>query len=156
MRSAEITREPRAVRVGRDVHLNVLRLANRSLGVLDEICQAAGITHQQYVALWTLCLTDDPESGLPIGAIADGLLNRASDTTRLIDRLQKAGLAERLANPSDRRSVLVRATPAGQRVFAEVTPKLQEFHRRQWSSLSAAEVDTLRGLLAKALWSDAA
>jgi DNA-binding MarR family transcriptional regulator len=144
------------VRVGRDVHINVLRLAHRSLGVLDEICQAAGITHQQYVALWTLCLTDDPESGLPIGAIADGLLNRASDTTRLIDRLQKAGLAERLANPSDRRSVLVRATPAGHRVFAEVTPKLQEFHRRQWSSLSAAEVDTLRGLLAKALWGDTA
>ena len=125
-----------------------------SLGVLDEICQAAGITHQQYVALWTLCLTDDPDAGLPIGAVADGLLNRASDTTRLIDRLEKAGLAERLVNPSDRRSVLVRATPAGHRAFAAVTPKLQEFHRLQWSNLSAAEVDTLHGLLAKALWGD--
>jgi MarR family transcriptional regulator, organic hydroperoxide resistance regulator len=150
-----MTREPRAVRVGRDVHINVLLLANRSLGALDEICQAAGITHQQYVALWTLCLTDDPDSGLPIGAVADGLLNRASDTTRLIDRLEKAALAERLTNPSDRRSVLVRATPAGHRTFAEVTPKLQEFHRRQWSNLSAAEVGTLHGLLAKALWGDA-
>jgi len=151
-----MTREPRAVRVGRDVHINMLLLANRSLGVLDEICQAAGITHQQYVALRTLCLADDPGAGLPIGAVADGLLNRASDTTRLIDRLEKAGLAERLTNPSDRRSVLVRATPAGHRAFAEVTPKLQEFHRRQWSNLSAAEVDTLHGLLAKALWGDSA
>jgi hypothetical protein len=33
-----------------------------------------------------------------------------------------------------------------------VTPRLQEFHRRQWSHLSAAEVDTLNQLLAKALW----
>ena len=131
-----MVREPRAVRVGRDVHVNVLLLANRSLDALEEICQADGITHQQYVALWTLCLADDPDAGLPVGAVADGLLNRASDTTRLIDRLEKAGLAERLPNPNDRRSVLVRATAAGRRVFAAVTPKLQEFHRRQWSALS--------------------
>ena len=149
-----MVREPRAVRVGRDVHINVLLLANRSLDELDEICVAAGITHQQYVALWTLCLADEPDAGLPMGAVADGLLNRASDITRLIDRLEKAGLAERLPNPVDRRSVLVRATAAGRRVFATVTPKLQEFHRRQWSNLSSSEVDVLHGLLAKALWGD--
>jgi DNA-binding MarR family transcriptional regulator len=145
-------REPRAVRVGRGVHLNVLLLADRNLAALEEICAAEGITHQQYVALWTLCLAADADAGMPIGAIADGLLNRASDITRLIDRLERSGLAERLPNPADRRSVLVRATPAGHRVFAAVTPQLQEFHRRQWSNLSNAEVDTLNQLLAKALW----
>lgn len=151
-----MVREPRAVRVGRDVHINVLLLANQSIDALEEICEADGITHQQYIALWTLCLTDDPEAGLPMGAVADGLLNRASDTTRLIDRLERAGLAERLPNPTDRRSVLVRATGEGRRVFATVTPKLQEFHRRQWSNLSSSEVDALHGLLAKALWGDVA
>jgi DNA-binding MarR family transcriptional regulator len=156
MQSAQMVREPRAVRVGRDVHINVLLLANRGLAALDEICGADGITHQQYVALWTLCLADDPEAGLPMGAVADGLLNRASDTTRLVDRLEKAGLAERLPNPADRRSVLVRATAEGQRVFAAVTPRLQAFHRRQWSNLSPDEIDTLSGLLAKALWGDTA
>ena len=65
------------------------------------------------MALWVLCLADDPDAGLPIGAVADGLLNRASDTTRLIDRLERAGLAERFPNPADRRGVLVRATRAG-------------------------------------------
>jgi DNA-binding MarR family transcriptional regulator len=81
-------------------------------------------------------------------------LNRASDSTRLIDRLERAGLAERLPNPSDRRSVLVRATARGRRVFAKVTPRLQEYHRHQWSNLSAAEVDTLNRLLAQALWGE--
>jgi DNA-binding MarR family transcriptional regulator len=155
MQSTQMVREPKPVRVGRDVHVNVLLLANRSLDALEEICQGEGITHQQYVALWTLCLSDDPEAGLPIGAIADGLLNRASDTTRLIDRLERSRLAERLPNPTDRRSVLVRATAEGHRVFDAVTPELQEFHRRQWANLSPAEVDTLNTLLTKALWGDA-
>lgn len=156
MQSVALVREPKAVRVARDVHVNVLLLANRGVTAMDEICGAHGITHQQYVALWTLCLADRPEAGLPMGAVADGLLNRASDITRLVDRLEKAGLAERLPNPADRRSVLVRATAEGQRVFAAVTPKLQAFHRRQFSNLSAGEVATLGGLLAKALWGDPA
>jgi DNA-binding MarR family transcriptional regulator len=144
--------EPRAVRLGRDVHLNLLLLANRNLDALDEICKAGGITHQQYVGLWTLCLSEGASSGLPVGSVADGLLNRASDTTRLIDRLERNGLAERLTNPSDGRGVLVRATQKGMRVFATVTPRLQEFHRKQWSNLSATETETLDKLLAKALW----
>lgn len=153
--AAPTLREPKAVRIGREVHVNVLLLANRSLDALEEICHDEGITHQQYVALWTLCLADDADSGVPIGTVADGLLNRASDTTRLIDRLERAGLAERRPSPIDRRSVLVRATGQGRRVFAAVTPKLQEFHRRQWATLSRAEVDSLNALLAKAMWADA-
>jgi DNA-binding MarR family transcriptional regulator len=145
-------REPKAVKVARDVHVNVLLLANRSLDQLEEICRTEDLTHSQYVALWTLCLADDPDTGIPVSAVSDGLLNRASDTTRLLDRLQKAGLVERLPNPADRRGVLVRATPAGRDRFAAVTPKLQAFHATQWSHLSGAEVEQLRQLLAKALW----
>lgn len=145
-------REPKAVQVGRAVHVNVLLLANRNLDALEEICHDEGITHQQYVALWTLCLADDPSAGVPIGTIADGLLNRASDTTRLIDRLEQAGLAERRPSPTDRRSVLVRPTDEGQRVFAAVTPKLQAFHRHQWANLSLAELDMLNALLTKSVW----
>jgi DNA-binding MarR family transcriptional regulator len=147
--------ETRAVSLSRDVHLNVLLLADRNLRELEEICGAQGVTHQQYVALWTLCLADDPDVGVPMGAVADGLLNRASDTTRLVDRLVRAGLAERLPHPVDRRSVLVRATAEGRRVFAAVTPELQAFHRRQWSNLSSEELSSLHHLMAKALWGDA-
>ena len=140
------------MQVARDVHINVLLLANRSLEQLEEICRGEGVTHSQYVALWTLCLADDPDAGVPLGSVADGLLNRASDTTRLIDRLERAGLAERLPNPADRRGVLVRATEEGRRRFAALTPRIQEFHAGQWSNLTGREVEDLRKLLAKALW----
>lgn len=149
---ARTAAEPEAVALGRAAHLDVLLLADRNLATLEEICAEHGITHQQYVALWTLCLADDPEAGIPMGAVADGLLNRASDTTRLVDRLARAGLAERLPNPADRRSTLVRATSAGRRAFEATTPELQAFHRRQWSALTADELATLHDLLGKALW----
>jgi DNA-binding MarR family transcriptional regulator len=146
------TREPKAVAIAREVHVNVMLLANRSLEQLEQICKEDGLTHSQYVALWTLCLSDHPDAGMPVSAVSDGLLNRASDATRLIDRLERAGLAERLPNPADRRGVLVRATEEGRKRFALVTPKLQAFHARQWSNLSALEVGELRRLVGKALW----
>ena len=152
--AASAGREPRAVRLARDVHLNVLLLANRALERLEEICRGEGITHAQYVALWTLCLADDPDAGIPVGAVADGLLNRAADATRLIDRLERTGLAERLRNPDDRRGVLVRATPEGRARFEAVTPLLKAFHAKQWSNLSAEELAELGRLAGKALWGE--
>jgi DNA-binding MarR family transcriptional regulator len=148
--------EPKAVRRSRDIHVNVILLANRALDQMEAICQTEDLTHAQYVALWTLCLADEAETGIPVSAVSDGLLNRAADTTRLIDRLEKAGLVERLPNPDDRRGVLVRATPAGHRRFASVTPKLQDFHAKQWAMLDADETESLRELLAKALWNETA
>jgi len=144
--------ESRAVARGRNVHLNVLLLANRNLDQLETICRTVDLTHAQYVALFVLCLADDPDAGMPIGAVADGLLNRASDTTRLVDRLERAGLAERFPNPADRRGVLVRATPQGRAVFEVVTPEINALHERQWSNLSVDETRQLDRLLLKALW----
>lgn len=139
-------------RLAREAHVNVVVAANRFSEGMDRICRDEGLSQAQYVALWVLCLADDPATGLPIGAIADGLLNRASDTTRLVDRLEKAGLAERLRNPADRRGVLVRATQAGRKVFARLAPRLRDYHRAEWANLSAAELETLNNLLGRALW----
>jgi DNA-binding MarR family transcriptional regulator len=145
-------REPKAIRLARDVHVNVILLANRCLDQVEEICRAEGLTHSQYIALWTLCLAEPADAGIPISAVSDGLLNRASDTTRLVDRLERAGLVERLPNPLDRRGVLVRASAEGHKRFAAVTPTLQAFHATQWASLTRDELGDLNGLLAKALW----
>jgi DNA-binding MarR family transcriptional regulator len=152
MDRALATRETAAVRTARDIHVNVILLANRTLDQLEEICRTADLSHAQYVALWTLCLAEEAETGIPVSAVSDGLLNRAADTTRLLDRLERAGLVERLPNPVDRRGVLVRATEAGRERFAELTPKLQAFHAAQWSHLGAEEIERFHELLGKALW----
>lgn len=145
-------REPAGVRRARDLHLNILLLAQRALDDLEAICRDHGVTHAQYVALWTLCLADDPTAGVPVGAVADGRLNRASDATRLVDRLVKAGLAERVRNPLDGRGVLVRATSEGRRRFEAITPEIQRYHATQFASLSTDEIAEFARLAGAAVW----
>ena len=146
-----VARESRAERLRREVHINVLLASGRFSEGMDQVCRTEGISQAQYVVLWVLCLSDDAATGLPTGAVADGLINRASDVTRLVDRLEKAGLVERRPNPDDRRGVLVRATAEGAKVFRKVEPRMRAFHRAEWAGLSAAELETLHRLLGKAL-----
>jgi len=149
-----LAKESATDRVAREAHLNTLIAVSRFTDEMEQICRAEGVTMQQFSVLWVLCLHDDSATGVPTGAIADGLVNRASDTTRLIDRLVQAELVERLPSPGDRRVVLVRPTAAGRRVLGRLVPRLREFHRAQWSALRAAELREFARLLAKALWGE--
>jgi DNA-binding MarR family transcriptional regulator len=144
-------KESRAVRLGRLAHLNVLIASDRFRDAIEERCKAEGITMAQHAALWVLCLSDAPD-GVTTGALADGLITRQPDVTRLVDRLVRAGLAERKPSPTDRRVVLVAATHAGRALFARLTKVIQAYHEQQWSNLSQVELRTLHELLAKALW----
>jgi DNA-binding MarR family transcriptional regulator len=143
-------------RLAREAHVNVLVAANRFREEIDRLCREESISHPQYVALWVLCLAEEADRGLPMGEIADGLFNRASDTTRLVDRLVLAGLAERRPSAEDRRVVLVRATDRGRALFGRLTPKVEAYHRRQWAALSDAELEQVHRLLAKTLWGESA
>ena len=138
----------------RTAHLNVKIAAQRFDEHVEGICQRHEISQAQYGVLWVLCLSPKAKTGLPVGEVADGLITRASDATRLIDRLESSGLVERLRHPEDRRSVLVRATTKGKRVFRAVSPVIERFHADAWSRLTEAELERLDHLLMKALWSD--
>jgi DNA-binding MarR family transcriptional regulator len=138
----------------RSAHLNVKIAAQRFDGHVEQICRRYNISQAQFGVLWVLCLAPNAKTGMPVGEIADGLITRASDATRLIDRLEAAGLVERLRHPDDRRSVLVRATTAGKRVFKTAAPQIDRYHAEAWSNLTNTELITLDRLLIKALWNN--
>ena len=87
-----------------------------------------------------------------MGALADGLLARSSDATRLVDRLIKSGHVVREPSPEDRRVVLVWPTENGLSLFERLTAKIKDLHRRQWSALSTSELRDLIRLLNTARW----
>ena len=150
----QVSAESRTDRTNRNlyIHLSLLHGA-WSVGV-ESLCREEGLTEAHYRVLWVLCLTDSTD-GLAMGEIADGLVNRASDLTRLVDKMERQGLVRRKPDPADRRRMIVNATAAGRRVFGRLTPRIKEMHVDQMAGLTEREKSELVTLLNKALWGGA-
>jgi DNA-binding MarR family transcriptional regulator len=76
---------------------------------LEEEC---GITHLMYEVLLILGRKGGP--GLSMRTIAQEQVLSTGGVTRLVDRMETAGLVERADDPADRRGRLVRLTPVGE------------------------------------------
>ncbi len=73
-----------------------------------------------------------------------------SGLTRATDRLEAAGMVERVPCPSDRRGAYAALTPLGlERIRAAVDPHLEHVEQHFTSALSTAERDQLATLLRK-------
>lgn len=83
--------------------------------MLDETLEQYGLTNGDWKVMSTLRWTGKPyrRSAGELARIAD--LSSGAMTSRL-DQLEDAGLVERIREPSDRRTVLVRLTPKGRRL----------------------------------------
>jgi DNA-binding MarR family transcriptional regulator len=79
-----------------------------------------------------------------VGQLASELDVSPPAITRMVDGLEDDGLARRLPHPSDRRAVLVRATPSGQRWLDNGrVVRIRDLSRRL-KRLSPAELATVR------------
>lgn len=140
-------------RLAREAFIMLFVASGQLTGEVEKLCREEDIAMSHYTVLWFLARRSEPE-GVPMGAVIDGHLNRASDATRLADRLTSLGMIERLASPSDRRVVLVRLTGKGREVYLRLTRRIRALHREQWKALTAAELKELRRLLVKAIGDD--
>ena len=62
-----------------------------------------------------------PDGGLRIGDLAEGLRVTVGGTSKLVDRIEAAGLLRRVADPVDRRASRIVLTPAGRRKLTAAT-----------------------------------
>jgi DNA-binding MarR family transcriptional regulator len=69
--------------------------------------------------------------------------------TNRLDRLERAGLVERRADPTDRRGKLIALTGAGKRVIDETIGRHVANEQRLLSVLTTAEQEKLNVLLRK-------
>ena len=85
--------------------------------VLDsELQEAAGIPQRWYDVL--VHLEESPD-GIAMTELADQILYSKSGFTRLIDRMEEAGLVRRVRPPNDRRSILVTLTDTGTKTIEQ-------------------------------------
>ncbi|NNN38341.1 MarR family transcriptional regulator [Streptomyces sp. S3(2020)] len=76
---------------------------------LEEEC---GVSHLMFEVLLILGRAGEP--GLSMRAVAQEQVLTTGGATRLVDRMEAAGLVERAEDPGDRRGRLVRLTPRGE------------------------------------------
>ena len=89
-------------------------------------------------------------AGLPCGEIANRMITRDPDITRLLDRLEKRELISRSRETKDRRMVVARITSKGLRLLSGLDEPVQEMHRRQLGHLGVARLKELQNLLVAA------
>lgn len=125
--------------------LNIVRTASQLTYETAEAFKPFGLTTTQYNVL--RILRGAGAEGLPCGAIAERLVTRDSDVTRLLDRLAGQHLVERGRSASDRRVVAVRITQTGLDLLARIEPVLRDLQARQLGHLDSSTLATLiRGL----------
>lgn len=98
----------------------------RFLHVSQAAAERMGLHNQQYQMLQ--CVGGMPDGMAPtIANVARRMLLKHNSTVELVDRTIAQGLLRRLSDESDHRRILLRLTPQGERILAE----LAELHTRE-------------------------
>src|SRR4051795_2164646 len=94
-----------------EVAVSILRTAALIERHFAQVVAQSGITTQQYNVL--RILRGAGEEGLPTLVIRDRMIHEAPGITRLLDKLESAGLARRERTSADRRQVFCYITQKG-------------------------------------------
>ena len=125
--------------------LNVVRTSSVLNDSIEQLLKPFGVSLAQYNVL--RILRGSSPTPLCRNDIRDRMINRMPDMTRLLDRMEEAGLVARARESEDRRMVLTRLTDQGQRVLDAIDPLLESEHKRLLGKLSSDEQRTLISLL---------
>jgi DNA-binding MarR family transcriptional regulator len=105
-----------------------------------------GLTGPSFAVIATLRRAGQPYQ-LSQRALMDALQLSAGTISVRIDRLERDGHVERLADPHDQRGVLVRLTEAGEQLFDQVAPLHLANEERLLSALNTQQREQLATLL---------
>lgn len=117
-----------------------------------EVFGRYGLTFGEYEVLAALMRSGAPHRMKPSELVGALVLSSGAMTNR-IDRVEQAGLVERLPDPDDRRGTLVALTEKGRRVVDDAVLEHLANEERLLGALSAGERRQLTGLLRKLLTS---
>lgn len=137
--------KPFASKTG-EAFLSILRTATILEHEQNEALRPHGITHTQYNVL--RILQGAGKEGLCGREIAERLISKVPDVSRLLDRMDEVELVSRERDPADRRHVTARITAKGRRLLVDATPGLQVVERRRFKNLGATAVGSLVRTLA--------
>jgi len=145
---AEIQQEKPFDSLEDEALVSLQRTADRLHWRLGEMLKPYGVSPTQYNAL--RILRGARETGRSCAEIAERMINRDPDITRLVDRLERRGLVKRSREGRDRRVIITRITPAGTQLLDSLDGPVAEFNRKMLKHLGEAQLRSLIKLLESA------
>ncbi len=121
-------------------YLEMLRTTDLLSRGLAQLLKGEGLSATQYNVLRILRGSPD---GLACGDIANRMITRDPDVTRLLSRLEKRKLIDRSRDPEDRRTIMARITRDGLKLLAKLDEPILQTHRRQLGHLDAQKLHEL-------------
>ena len=131
-----------------EVHVQILFTAQTLNWVVTEALKPAGLSQSQFNVL--RILRGARPGAVPAGKIAERMVNRDPDLTRLLDRLEAGGLVEKARDTQDRRVVNVRITDHGLERVESASKAVGQAVRAALSSLGPRALNQLADLLDEA------
>ena len=133
--------------IEQEATLNLFRSSDFLQAEFQRLFSEYGISSPQFNVLRILRgLGGD---GASCQEIADQMITRTPDITRLVDRLEQAGFVQRGRTAEDRRLVLVRILPAGLELLTRLDTPVLELHKKTLAHLNYEELTQLNNLLVK-------
>jgi DNA-binding MarR family transcriptional regulator len=113
----------------------------------EQVIKSAGLTATQYNVLRIL-RGAEPE-GLLCRGIAERMISRDPDMTRLLDRLEKQGWISRQRQQDDRRVIIARITADGLKLLKNLDQPVHDLHKAQFRHMPTARLKQLAELLSE-------
>lgn len=136
-----------------EVFLNVMRTAEALSEGMSALLKPFGLSATQYNVLRILrgaeaCCCET--SGMACREIGERMVTRDPDITRLLDRMEKAGLIKRERGKQDRRVIKTAITDEGLRILKELDGPVVEMHKQQLRHMGEEKLKALSELLEQA------
>jgi DNA-binding MarR family transcriptional regulator len=131
-----------------EAYAAVLQLAETTQRGFAELLRPHDLSLAQYNVL--RILRGAGEDGLSCGQVADRLIRHDPDLTRLVDRLQRRGLTDRVRDAADRRVVRAYITPKGLELMASLDETFDALHESQFGHMSDRRLAELTALIKEA------
>jgi DNA-binding MarR family transcriptional regulator len=132
-----------------EVALAIQVIAEDHRAVVDGVFKASDLTATQYNVL--RILRGAGKQGLCCRDIAERMITRDPDITRMLDRLEARELISRERQATDRRVIMAYITKAGLALLKDLDGPIAEAQTELLNGLSQKDLDALSRLLAKML-----
>jgi DNA-binding MarR family transcriptional regulator len=121
------------------------RTADQLNSRFSDMLKPYGLSPTQFNAL--RILRGAGEAGRTCSEIAERMINRDPDITRLLDRLERRGLVVRSRQGRDRRVIISHITLAGLELLRGLDRPIEEFNRQQMGHVSEQQLRVLLKVL---------